>query len=238
MTTPLNPRAALARAPACLALTMSMFAAGAAVAEARQPDVALELGVRSQQVGKGLGQSEGDPSVFGAATLARGPLYATASGNTIKLGAGGDFEAIAAIGVRQTLGGFDLDVSLRSGHRFETADGFDRHFVEYQADIGRTIGRASARLRINYSPNADGPAREAWWNEAMAGWAVTDAASLTAAVAKRDAEGGADYTAWNVGLTHRLPHGFAGDLRFYDTNRHRFGPEFGDRVVASLAKTF
>lgn len=64
------------------------------------------------------------------------------------------------------------------------------------------------------------------------------AAGLSAAAAKRDAAGGADYAAWNVGVTRRLAHGITGDHRFQDTNRGRFGPEFGDRLAAPLAKTF
>lgn len=221
------------------ALTALLLWNGAAAAKSLDPDYSLELGVATQHIGKGLGKSDEDPAIFGTFQVEAGRFYASAWGSTAKLKQGGDAEVIFTIGATTPkVAGFELDLSIRDRHTPGTRKGYDSRYVEYQADISRSFGRASARLRLQYSPDGYGPSKAGWWNEAQVGWKLTDADKLTAAVARRTSKGGAEYTAWNVGVKHKVGHGFVADLRFYDTDKHELGSNYDDRLVATLARTF
>ena len=198
----------------------------------------LTLGAATQQVGKGAGQTRGEPTVFAALRTGRGPLYASASANTVRLGPGGEGEANLTVGARSKAAGFEGHAGVHLMQRLGAAEGFDGRWVEYEVGVTRALGRASAALIVNYSPDADGPAREAWWNQALVAWGLTDASRISAAVGRRTADGGGDYNAWNIGFTHRTPAGAAFDVRFHDTDKHEFGGEFGRRLVGTLSHTF
>lgn len=197
-------------------------------------DIDGQIGVASQYVGKGLGKSDGEPSVFGSAEISRGAFYASVFASTAKLSQGSDAEIVGAIGWRPEAAGFDFDLSVVNRDLPGTRAGVDANFWEYQADASRKLGPVTARLRVNYTPDGFAATEEAWWIEGQGSIAVGPRTRASAAYAERSADGGADYSAWNLGVKHKLTDRFALDVRWYDTDSHELGDNYDGRLVGAL----
>jgi hypothetical protein len=167
-----------------------------------------------------------------------GAFYASAAAVEVELDPVGDGEVNRTAGAWRQASGVPFGLAAHLMQRLSADEAFEGGWVEYQLSAARTVGRASAGLTPNYSPDADGPAREAWWNQASAGWRLTDPDQVSAAVAERRAQGGGDHATWNIGIARRTAQGFVFDLHPHDTDKHEFGSEFDRRVVAALFRTF
>ncbi len=197
-----------------------------------------QIGLASQYVGKGVGKSDGDPSIFGSAQVSHGDVYAGVWASTASLSQGSDSEIITTIGYRPEIAGFALNLSINNRELPGTRTGVDANFWEYQADVSRRFGAVSARLRVNYTPDGFAATREAWWVELQGTVSLDSATRVSAAVADRTAEGGAEYVAWNVGVRRSLTDQIALDVRWYDTDGHSYGERYEGRLVGSLSYSF
>ena len=59
--------------------------------------------------------------------------------------------------------------------------------------------------------------------EASTAYTLFARTTLSAAIGRRERVGGADYTAFNAGVTQKLNRNFTADLRYYGTNKHQLG---------------
>lgn len=201
-------------------------------------DFSGQVGVASQYVGKGLGKSAEDPSVFGSVEIEVGQFYASVFASTAELSQGSDSEIVSAIGYRPEVAGFDLDLSVINRELPGTRAGVDANYMEYQADVSRKLGPVAARLRVNYTPDGFAATREAWWVEAQGSIALDSMTKASAALAERSAEGGAEYVAWNVGIKRKLTDAIALDVRWFDTDGHSYGEAYEGRLVGALSLSF
>lgn len=197
-----------------------------------------QVGVASQYVGKGLGKSDGEPSVFSSAEVSQGDFYASVFVSTAKLSQGSDAEIVSAIGYRPSAAGFDFDLSVVNRDLPGTRAGVDANYWEYQADVSRRFGPVKGRFRVNYTPDGFAATREAWWIEAQASMSLDDKTKLSAAVADRTADGGAEYAAWNIGAKRELTERIALDVRWYDTDSRALGDNYDGRLVGALSYSF
>ena len=202
-------------------------------AQASDP-FSFQVGVASQYVGKGVGKSNEEPSVSGSVEVTHSGFYASLFGATAELSQGSDAEILTTVGYRTTVAGTGLDFAVINRDLPGTRPGVDANYTEYQADLSRKIGPVSTRFRVNYTADGFAATQEAWWIELQGGVALDANTRATAAIADRTADGGAEYTAWNVGVKRKLPHDLALDLRWYDTDGHRFGESYEGRLVAAL----
>jgi uncharacterized protein (TIGR02001 family) len=221
-------------------LFTAIITAGTAAlpAVATAQDFSGQIGVASQYVGKGLGKSAEDPSVFGSAEIEAGQFYASVFASTAELSQGSDSEIVTAIGYRPEIAGFDLDLSVVNRDLPGTRAGVDANFMEYQADISRKLGPVAARLRVNYTPDGFAATQEAWWVEAQGTIALDGKTKASAALAERSADGGAEYVAWNVGVKRKLTDRIALDVRWFDTDGHSYGEAYEGRLVGALSFSF
>lgn len=196
--------------------------------------VSVQLGVASQYTGKGLGKSNDEISVSGSVEVTHSGFYASLFGATAELSQGSDAEILTTVGYRTAVGGYGLDLAVINRDLPGTRQGVDANYTEYQADASHKFGPVSTRLRVNYTADGFAATQEAWWVELQGGVALDANTKATAAIADRTADGGAEYTAWNVGVKRKLPHDLAVDLRWYDTDGHRFGDSYEGRLVAAL----
>ena len=207
-------------------------------AVATAQDFSGQIGVASQYVGKGLGKSAEDPSIFGSAEFEAGQFYASVFVSTAKLSQGSDSEIVSAIGYRPEVAGLDLDLSVVNRDLPGTRAGVDANYMEYQADISRKLGPVAARLRVNYTPDGFAATQEAWWVEAQGTISLDGKAKASAALAQRSADGGAEYVAWNVGVKRKLTDRVALDVRWFDTDGHSYGEAYEGRLVGALSFFF
>ena len=218
-----------------LAGLVAVLSAGAAQAQSiAAPAFEAQIGVASEYVGKGLGKSAGDPSVNGSAEVSSGNFYASVFASTAKLAQGSDAEIVSAIGWRPQAAGYKFDLSVVNRDLPGTRAGVDANYWEYQADASRKLGPVNTRLRVNYTPDGFAGTKEAWWVEVQGTVSVGPKTKVSAALADRTADGGAEYAAWNLGVKHKLTEKLALDVRWYDTDSHALGDNYDGRLVGAL----
>lgn len=205
---------------------------------AADPEFEGQVGVASEYMGKGLGKSNGEIAWSGQFEVSQGDFHASVFASTAELSQGSDSEIITTVGWAPEALGFEWDFSVLNRDLPGTAAGIDSNYWEYQADVSRSVGPVSGRVRVNYTPDGFAGTKEAWWVEAQAGYKISGKTRATAALASRRAHGGADYTAWNVGVKQKLTDAVALDVRWYDTDEHDLGDSYEGRLVGALTFTF
>lgn len=229
---------------ACIAAASSVVVAvfhpikAEAQASSHAIDWSAEIGAATEYVGKGLGKSDGDPSIFAGVQATRGGFYAKLWASSADLSQGSDAEIITTVGYRTRWAGNGLNLSIQNRDLPGTAAGVDDNYFEFQGDLTRRLGPVNTRLRVNYSPDGFAATEEAWWIELNGSVNVAEATRVSAAFANRAAENGADYNAWNMGVTHNLVRNLALDVRWYDTDAHFRGERYDGRLVAALTASF
>ncbi len=223
-----------------LATTLLAFTAPAAAQDAAAGSWAFAVGAATDNRSKGASKSDGDAYVFGEAEWenASGFFYAGSGFQTIKSSSGSDLEVEIGAGLRPQFAGFDLDFNATHKAQIDAAAGYDDDAWELTADVKRSIGPASGRVRFQYSPDGMG-GTEAWtWVEARLGWDFTNRLEGTAAVGRREQDNSLDYTAWNAGLTFALTNNLDVDLRYYATDADVPGEQYADSLVAGISLAF
>ncbi len=220
---------------ATVAVTVGGLFAMAVPAVASAQDIDWTVGVASEYIGKGLGKSNGEPSVFGSVEASTGQVYASVFASTAEISSGADAETITTIGWRPTVGDVKFDLAVLNRDLPGSRLGVDENYFEYQADASRAFGRVTTRLRVNYTPDGFAATQEAWWIELQGSMALDAKTKASIAIADRSADGGAEYVAWNVGVKRKLTDQISLDVRWYDTDGHSFGEPYEGRLVASLS---
>lgn len=198
------------------------------------------VGAATDNRSKGASKSDGEAYAWGEAGWenASGLIYAGAGAQTIKSSSGSNLELEVGAGLRPEVAGFDLDLNVTYKSQVDAAAGYDDDVWELTADVKRSVGPASGRVRFQYSPDGLG-GTEAWsWVEARLGWDFTDKLEGTAAVGRREQDNSLDYTAWNVGLTYALTRNLDADVRYYATDANVSGEQYADSLVAGISLAF
>ena len=219
---------------ALAALSASMLATSASADDL----INVQLGVASEYLGKGIGKSNDKPSVSGSIEIAHSGFYANLFAASAELSQGADSEIVTSIGYRTTVAGFGVDMGIVNRELPGNRAGVDSNYTEFQTDLSRKFGGVSTRLRVNYTDDGYAATQEAWWVELQAGISLDTKTKATAAVEDRSAEGGAEYMAWNIGAKRKLTDQIALDVRWYDTDGHRFGDAYDGRLVGALTYSF
>ena len=224
--------------PAALAAALLACALPAAAQDA-SGSWAFAFGAATDNRSKDASKSDGDAFVWGEAEWesASGLFYAGPSFETVK-SSGSDLEVALDAGVRPQVGGFDLDLNVKHKWLVEANPGADDDAWEFTADAKRSIGPASGRLRLQYSPDSTG-ATEAWtWVEAQLGWDFTHKLSGSAAIGRREQYNSVDYTGYNIGLNYALTRNLEAELRWYGTDAEVPGEQYADSLVAGVSVAF
>lgn len=224
--------------PAALAAALLACALPAAAQDA-SGSWAFAFGAATDNRSKDASKSDGDPFVWGEAEWesASGLFYAGPSFETVK-SSGSELEVALDGGVRPQLGGFDLDLNVKHKWLIDANPGADDDAWEFTADAKRSIGPASGRVRLQYSPDSTG-ATEAWtWVEAQLGWEFTPKLSGSAAIGRREQDNSVDYTGYNIGLNYALTRNLEAELRWYGTDAEVPGEQYADSLVAGVSVAF
>ncbi len=225
-------------------LATALLAAAAPVAAQDAPapsgSWSFAVGAATDNRSKGASKSDGEAYVWGEAEWenASGLIYAGSGFQTIQSSSGSDLEVEIGAGIRPEIAGFDLDLNATFKSQIDAAPTYDDNAWELTADVKRSIGPASGRVRFQYSPDGMG-GTEAWtWVEARLGWDFTDKLEGTAAIGRREQDNSLDYTAWNAGLTYALTDNVDADLRYYATDADVPGEQYADSLVARISLAF
>lgn len=223
------------------AAALALLAAPAAAQDATPASGSWSfvVGAGTDNRSKAISKSDGDPFVWGEAEWesASGLFYAGPSIETVK-SSGSELEVALNAGVRPEFAGFDLDLNVKHKWLIDADPGADADAWEFTADVKRSIGPASGRIRLQYSPDSTG-ATEAWtWVEGRLGWDFTDKLHASAAIGRREQDNSVDYTGYNVGLNYALTRNLEAELRWYGTDADVPGEQYADSLVAGLSFAF
>jgi Bacterial protein of unknown function (Gcw_chp). len=228
-------RTALLAPLSAAGLLAGVLTASSALAQ----DWSFEVGAGTDNRSKSASKSGNDPYVFGAATWvsADGLFYVSPGVETIDSG-GSDVEAEFVAGYQPEAFGYAFDFSVAYKNRLDAEAGYDEDTVEFTGEVSRDVGPASARLQVQYSPDAAGSTEAFTWVEGRLGWGFTNRLQGTVALGRREQDNAPDYTAWNAGVTYGLTDALDLDVRWYDTNATEFGEQYKSALVAEVAFAF
>jgi uncharacterized protein (TIGR02001 family) len=222
-------RLAAAAAVAALAL------AGAARAADKPVEVAFNVGAATDYEFRGVSQTDHDPQVFGGADLTAGLFYAGTWLSNVDFGNGTDFEFDLYAGVKPTAGPVSLDFGiLYYGYAGQPAGSHEDYF-EGKAAASVPAGPATLGVAVFYSPEFFGKTGDALYYEANASVAIPNSKfQVSGALGRQEVKGSGDYTTWNLGVGFALNDHVGFDLRYWDTDEHKFGKIYDSRVVAGV----
>lgn len=221
------------------AATTALLAFAPAAAAQDGGGWAFAFGAATDNRSKAISKSDGEPFVWGEAEWesASGLFYAGPSFETVD-NVGSELEVAVNAGVRPQVAGFDLDLNVEHKWLVDAAPGADADAWEFTADLRRSIGPASARLRLQHSPDSAGSSRAWTWYEAQVGWDFTDRLSGSAAIGRREQETSVDYTGYNIGVSYAVTRSLEADLRWYGTDADVPGEQYADALVAGVSFAF
>jgi uncharacterized protein (TIGR02001 family) len=227
--------------------TLTFAAVSGALLLAASPAVAQQadnwsfaVGAATDNRSKGASKSDGEPFVWGEAEWESdsGFFYAGPSFETIKSPTGSELEVAVNLGIRPQFAGFDFDLNVEHKWQVDADRGSDDDAWEFTADMRRSIGPASGRLRLQHSPDSTGSSQGWTWYEAQVGWDFTNKLSGSAAIGRREQETSVDYTGYNIGLTYALTRSLEADLRWHGTDASVPGEQYSDALVAGISFAF
>ncbi|CAN5357344.1 hypothetical protein BH10PSE2_BH10PSE2_29080 [soil metagenome] len=197
-------------------------------------------GAATDNRSKDASKSDGDPYVYGTALWSTqdGRIYAGTGFETIDASTGSRLEIQAIAGVRSKAAGLDFDLRAAFKQQIDARPQTDDDNWEFTANLSRKVGRASARLQLQASPDGAGSVHQWSWIEGRLGWALTHQLTANAAVGRREQNGAVDYTGWNAGLTYTVSPAVSLDLRWYDTDAEVPGAQYVGALVAGITVVY
>jgi hypothetical protein len=198
------------------------------------PVPTIEFNLASTGMSKGIAQTTG-AQALARGELGFGPLFVGAYMKNVSSSTS-DAEAGALVGIRTKAAGLDLVATAAWKRAVDPTPRSDRNALEVSAAASRKLGRITPRLSLVWSPNDLGVTRSTIFAEAGASYRLSQALSASAAFARRQRVGGADYDAWNAGLTWDGLHPLSVDLRYYDTDGGTAQPFRARAVISARAK--
>lgn len=218
------------------------IAAPASAQEAGSPSSnwSFAVGAATDNRSKDASKSNGEAFVWGLVEWenASGLIYAVGGVETIKSSTGSDLELETGFGVRPQVMGFDLDLNVTHKYQVDANPGADDDAWEFTADVKRSIGPVSGRIRVQHSPDGTGRTRAWTWVAARAGMDFTDKLAGTVEIGRREQDDSIDYTGWNAGVTYALTSSVECDLRYHATDADVPGEQYADAVVAGISFAF
>lgn len=215
----------------------AILAAGPAVAQER-PEISFNVGAATDYVFRGVSQTDEDPQVFGGVDATAGEFYVGAWVSNVDYGDGTDLEYDLYAGYTPTIGAVSLDLGAYFFGYVDAPTGADYDYVELQATASLPLGPATLGAGVYHAPDSYGGVDHSTYIEVNGAYSPRENISLSAALGRQTFDGPGDYTTWNVGVGYKLTETLGLDLRYHDTDRHRFGKTYGSRVAASLTATF
>ena len=225
---------------AAAATALLVSASAASAQDGAGGNWSFAVGAGTDNRSKAVSKSDGDAYVWGQAQWETdsGYFYAGPSFETIRSSSGSELELKASAGIRPEFAGFNFDLNTAYKHQVDAAPGYDADAWEFTADMKRSIGPASGRVRVQYSPDGTG-STEAWtWVAARVGWDFTPRLNASAEIGRREQDNSIDYTGWNAGFSYALTDRLEADLRYHATDVDLPGEQYADALVAEISLAF
>jgi len=228
------------------ALKTTLFAAaatfamtGAAFAQDSEVfDFSFNVGAATDYVFRGISQTDENYQVFaGVDTTLWGVGYAGAWISNVDFGDStkGEFDLYA--GVKPQVGPVSLDLGVLYYGYMNAPSGSNLDYVEWKIAGSVPVGPATVGAAVYWSDDFAGTGN-ATYVELNGSVPVAEKVSISGAVGRQDVDYNGDYSTWNLGVSYALNDIVGFDLRYHDTDKHKFGDLYDSRVVLSLKASF
>lgn len=192
----------------------------------------IEVSVASRGISQGIAQTHGPQAVV-RAELPVGPIYVAAYAKNVT-STTADGKGGLTAGIRTKFAGLNLSASATWRIAISPVAGLDSQSLELAGSFARRFGNFTQQLSVIWSPDDLGTTRRSFYYEASAACSVSSKTSVGAAVGRRERTGGLDYTAFNVGITHKLSPHITADLRYHGSDKHNLGYTYQPGLNASV----
>lgn len=215
-----------------------VLVAVATPARAVDAETSVTLGLATEYVFRGVGQTEGQPALSVAADFTRGEFYGGVWASNVEYSDGTDAEVDLYGGLRREIGAVTIEagaiVYLYPGQPASAA--YD--YVEARLTGSRAFGPVTGSVSAYWTPDYGGPAEDGLYAEGTVTWALDRRWSVSGAVGVQSLESSeGDYAQWNLGLTYAATPSLLFDLRYHDTDAD-LGEAYEPRAVLSLKATY
>ena len=198
-------------------------------------DPGIEVVIATRGMSKGLAQTDGPQAIIKPFVRFDWLQLGGQWKNVTSSNAEGEVSVFA--NVSKKVGTLQLSGGIAYKVLTSAPPNTDSHSIELSAGASRKFGPVTARVNLVYTPDDLGSARESIYIEGGPSVQLPKGWSLSAAVGRRHREGGADYTAFNAGVSKTVK-ALQLDLRYYDTAQSHLGEVYRARVVGSVRLTF
>ena len=218
----------------------AVLLASPALAQEGSDNWSLAFGGATDYRSKGTSKTQGHPYAYGEVEwhTSDEQFYVAAAAATVQMSFGANTEMDVTAGYRPEIAGFSLDLNAMYRWYPDANSGADDEYWEFTADVSRSIGPVSGRLRVQYSPDNAGGGEDFTWVEGRVGYKINPKVKVTAAYGQREQTNARDYDAWNFGGTWKFADHAELDLRYYDTSASEHGKQYEDAVVAAVNLSF
>lgn len=197
-----------------------------------------KLVLASDYISKGTSKNGDEPVLQGELAYDFGPLTAGIWGSNADTPQGAEGELQAYLGGGTEVGVVTLDFRATAKTMPGTEDDVQDDWLELRAEASGKLAGTELKLKVEYTPDNYAATEAAWWVEAQASRKIAEAWKVSAAYGVREQDGGADYRAWNAGVTWKATDRLALDLRWYDTDSHERGENYDGRVHVAATVAF
>lgn len=195
------------------------------------PVPAAEVSIATRGMSKGIAQTDG-PQLLAKGYLKLGSVQFGGQWKNVT-SSSADGEAAIFASTSRKLG----TVRLSGGVAYKFQTGVRGHADstswEFSAGATQKFGPVSLRTTAVYSPDDLGPARRSLFVEGGPAVQLAKGWTASATIGHRSRDGGADYTAFNAGIS-KLAGPLQLDLRYFETNRSELGTNYHRRIVAAV----
>lgn len=217
----------------------SLALAGAARAEDEGLKLAFNVGANTDYVFRGVSQTDEDPSVFGGVDASLGIGYAGLWVSNVDFGNGTDAEFDLYAGIKPTVGPVSFDIGVIYYGYIDQPSGSNEDYFEGKVAASVAAGPATIGAAFFYSPSFFGKTGDATYYELNGALPLGDTKlTVSGAVGYQQVKGPADYTSWNLGVGYALTDHIGLDVRYFDTDEHKFGDIYDSRIVAGIKVTW
>ncbi len=182
------------------------------------PVFAYNVTAANNYIFRGVSQTSDNPVIFGAARVTA--EYDLSGGWT------------------PALAGFRFDFGvIRYGYVNEPAF---THIdtVEFKAVILHDFGPVTLGAAVFYTADFFGTGHKAVYFEGRSSYRITKKLSIGGTLGRQTIDQGIDHDTWNAGANYGFTKNIALDLRYYDTDEHRLGRDYGSHYVAAIKASF
>jgi uncharacterized protein (TIGR02001 family) len=202
------------------------------------PVFAYSVTTASDYIFRGVSQTENRPAIFGAARVTDDQFYVGVGIENVDFHNSTAAEYDLSAGWTPVVLGYKFDFGVVRYGYIDEPDHTHIDTVEYKAAVSHDLGPVTLGGVVYYTANFFGSGHDGVYYAGRVTYRVIKNLSVSGALGRQTVGEGIGHTTWNTGLDYSFTKNIALDLRYYDTNAHSLGDNYGSHYVAAIKVSF